>query len=125
VQSATVEQLRRRPRVVETPGFVAGFQTDDPGPYLNYATPLPGAEPTATEVAALVHAFRTRELLPRVEFVPAAAPAVAPALLAAGGRSRPSTPSWSAPLTRTPRTRAEPAPKYRVPKRSSPLSMPR
>ncbi|MFD4751199.1 GNAT family N-acetyltransferase [Streptomyces sp. NPDC058426] len=84
VQSATAEQLRRRPRVVETPGFVAGFQADDPNPYLNYATPLPSAEPSAADVAALVDAFRTRELMPRLEFVPAAAPAVAPALLAAG-----------------------------------------
>ncbi|WP_433340706.1 GNAT family N-acetyltransferase [Streptomyces sp. CA-253872] len=84
VQAATAEQLRRRPRVVGTPGFVAGFQDGDPNPYLNYATPLPGAEPSADDVAALVHAFRTRELLPRLEFVPAAAPAVAPALLAAG-----------------------------------------
>ncbi|MFJ4436972.1 GNAT family N-acetyltransferase [Streptomyces sp. NPDC088923] len=84
VQSATAEQLRRRPRVVETRGFVAGLQADDPNPYLNYATPLPGAEPTAADVSALVEAFRARELTPRLEFVPAAAPAVAPALLAAG-----------------------------------------
>lgn len=52
--------------------------------YANYAIPDRDAEPTADEVAALVEAFRVRERLPRLEFLPDWAPAVEPALLAAG-----------------------------------------
>lgn len=52
--------------------------------YANYAIPDRDAEPTADDVAALIDAFRARERLPRLEFLPAWAPAVEPALLAAG-----------------------------------------
>ncbi|EFE77005.1 GNAT family N-acetyltransferase [Streptomyces filamentosus] len=52
--------------------------------YANYAIPDRGAEPTADDVAALVDAFRERGRLPRLEFLPAWAPAAEPALLAAG-----------------------------------------
>lgn len=84
VQSFAVANLRRRPVVVEISGFVAGFNPDTDSPYLNYATPLPHAEPTERDVAALIKAFRERGLLPRLEFAPEAARAVAPALRAAG-----------------------------------------
>ncbi|MFJ1757169.1 GNAT family N-acetyltransferase [Kitasatospora sp. NPDC088134] len=84
VQSFAVANLRRRPVVVETGGFVAGFDPDTTSPYINYATPLPGAVPTGGDVAALVAAFRERGLKPRLEFAPNAAPAVEPALRAAG-----------------------------------------
>ncbi|MFE6663147.1 GNAT family N-acetyltransferase [Streptomyces sp. NPDC057697] len=52
--------------------------------YANYAIPDQGAEPTAEEVDALVAAFRAHDRLPRLEFLPGTAPAVEPALLAAG-----------------------------------------
>lgn len=84
VQSFAVANLRRRPVVVETGGFVAGFTPDSDSPYLNYATPLPGAEPTQRDVAGLIAAFRERGLLPRLEFAPQAAPGMAPVLWAAG-----------------------------------------
>lgn len=84
VQSFAVTNLRRRPVVVETGGFVAGFTPDTDSPYLNYATPLPGVEPTERDVAALIGTFRERGLLPRLEFAPQAAPGVAPILCAAG-----------------------------------------
>ncbi|GAA4915244.1 GNAT family N-acetyltransferase [Streptomyces coeruleoprunus] len=84
VQSFAVANLRRRPLVVETGGFVAGFDPGTTSPYINYATPLPGAEPTARDVAALVAAFRERGLTPRLEFAPDAAPAVEAALRTAG-----------------------------------------
>ncbi|SEG89346.1 FR47-like protein [Actinacidiphila yanglinensis] len=84
VQSFAVANLRRRPEVVETGGFVAGFDPATDSPYINYATPLPGAEPTAADVAALVAAFRSRGLKPRLEFAPDRAPSVEPALRAAG-----------------------------------------
>jgi RimJ/RimL family protein N-acetyltransferase len=84
VQSFAVTNLRRRPEVVETGGFVAGFIPGTDSPYLNYATPLPGAEPTGRDVTALIGAFKERGLLPRLEFAPQAAPEVEPALRAAG-----------------------------------------
>ena len=52
--------------------------------FANYAIPDQGAEPTAQDVADLVAAFREHDRLPRLEFLPAWAPAVEPALLAAG-----------------------------------------
>ncbi|MGW2281342.1 GNAT family N-acetyltransferase [Streptomyces sp. NPDC001770] len=84
VQSFAVVNLRRRPVVVETGGFVAGFDPATSSPYINYATPLPGARPTPDDVRALVGAFRGRGLLPRLEFAPDAAPAVEAALRGAG-----------------------------------------
>ncbi|WP_042375805.1 GNAT family N-acetyltransferase [Streptacidiphilus melanogenes] len=84
VQSFAVAHLRRRPEVVETGGFVIGIDPATTSPHLNYATPLPGAEPTPSDVRALVREFRTRGLLPRLEFAPDAAPAVEAVLRAAG-----------------------------------------
>ncbi|WP_262704114.1 MULTISPECIES: GNAT family N-acetyltransferase [Streptomyces] len=84
VQSFAVANLRRRPVLVEVGGFVAGFDPGTTSPYINYATPLPGARPTARDVMELIGAFRVRELKPRLEFAPDAAPAVEPALRDAG-----------------------------------------
>ncbi|MEU1485192.1 GNAT family N-acetyltransferase [Streptomyces sp. NPDC005752] len=52
--------------------------------FANYAIPDQDAEPTEGEVADLVAAFREHGRLPRLEFLPSWAPAVEPALLAAG-----------------------------------------
>ena len=72
-------------RVTERIGpFLATFDPDDPLRYLSYAIPDDGAEPSGEEVAALVEAYRRRDRLPRLEFLPAIAPAVEPALLAGG-----------------------------------------
>jgi ribosomal protein S18 acetylase RimI-like enzyme len=84
VQSFAVANLRRRPAVIEVGGFVAGFDPAIPSPYINYATPLPGACPGDRDIAALVGAFRQRGLTARLEFAPDAAPAVEPALRRAG-----------------------------------------
>jgi ribosomal protein S18 acetylase RimI-like enzyme len=84
VQSFAVTNLRRRPEAAEIGGFVAGFDRATTSPYINYATPLPGARPHDGDVAALVEAFRERGLTPRLEFAPNAAPAVEPALRRAG-----------------------------------------
>ena len=84
VQSFAVANLRRRPVVLETGGFVVGIDPTTTNPYINYATPLPGAEPSGRDVTALIEAFRERGLKPRLEFAPNAAPAVEPALRAAG-----------------------------------------
>ena len=84
VQGFAVANLRRRPVLIETGGFVAGFDPGTTSPYINYATPLPAARPTARDVRELIEAFRVRGLKPRLEFAPDAAPAVEPALRAAG-----------------------------------------
>ncbi|WP_328718405.1 GNAT family N-acetyltransferase [Streptomyces sp. NBC_00247] len=84
VQSFAVANLQRRPDVVETGGFVAGFDPATASPFINYATPLPGARPTSADVSSLIDAFRMRGLLPRLEFAPDAAPAVEAALRNAG-----------------------------------------
>ncbi|MFD5038649.1 GNAT family N-acetyltransferase [Streptomyces sp. NPDC058378] len=52
--------------------------------FANYAIPDQDAEPTARDIADLVAAFHAHDRLPRLEFLPAWAPAVEPALLAAG-----------------------------------------
>nr|WP_210167566.1 GNAT family N-acetyltransferase [Streptomyces sp. SID4946] len=74
----------RRPAACRVGGFVVGFDPATTSPYVNYATPVPGAAPTDADVADLIAAFRTRGLLPRLEFAPDAAPAVEPALRRAG-----------------------------------------
>ncbi|AGP58047.1 GNAT family N-acetyltransferase [Streptomyces rapamycinicus] len=84
VQSFAVANLRRRPVLVEAGGFVAGFDPGTTSPYINYATPLPGARPTARDVMELIGAFRVRGLKPRLEFAPDAAPEVEPAVREAG-----------------------------------------
>ncbi|MFH7334219.1 GNAT family N-acetyltransferase [Streptomyces sp. KHY 26] len=87
VQSFAVAHLLRRPAARRVGGFVAGFDPATTSPYVNYATPVPGAEPTDAEVADLITAFRTRGLTPRLEFAPDAAPQVEPALRRAGFRT--------------------------------------
>ncbi|RRQ86690.1 GNAT family N-acetyltransferase [Streptomyces griseofuscus] len=84
VQSFAVAHLLRRPAACRVGGFVVGFDPATTSPYVNYATPVPGTAPTDTDVADLIAAFRTRGLLPRLEFAPDAAPAVEPALRRAG-----------------------------------------
>lgn len=83
VQNFAVANLRRRPEPVEIGGFVVGIDPSTTSHHVNYATPLPGIEPTSADVAALISAFRERGLKPRLEFAPNAAPAVESALYGA------------------------------------------
>ncbi|MFI6642228.1 GNAT family N-acetyltransferase [Streptomyces sp. NPDC050504] len=53
-------------------------------PQANYAVPDRDCAPTPAELDALVDAFRGLDRVPALEFLPAAAPALEPALLAAG-----------------------------------------
>jgi ribosomal protein S18 acetylase RimI-like enzyme len=64
--------------------FTATFNLDDDNRYLSYAVPDEGAEPSPGDVADLVAAYRSRERLPRLEYIPQLAPAVEPVLLTAG-----------------------------------------
>jgi predicted GNAT family acetyltransferase len=64
--------------------FLATFDRHDALRYLSYAIPDDGAQPSPEDVAALVAAYRRRERLPRLEFLPAVAPEAERALLAGG-----------------------------------------
>ena len=83
--AAVQEFLRARARNgLHVGPFSILLSPGDRGPYANYAIPVDAACPTVADIAALEDAFRTRRRTPRLEYVPAAAPAVEPALLAAG-----------------------------------------
>jgi GNAT superfamily N-acetyltransferase len=64
--------------------FAAGFDTHSASPWRNYAVPDNGARPQPREIAELVAGFAQRGRIPRLEYVPAAAAEVEPALTAAG-----------------------------------------
>ncbi|WP_280314006.1 GNAT family N-acetyltransferase [Nocardia wallacei] len=64
--------------------FVAGFDAYSDNLFRNYAVPDDGALPTSADVGALVAAFERRGRVPRLEYLPAAATEVLPALLNAG-----------------------------------------
>jgi hypothetical protein len=71
----------RAPRVGP---FVLLLDTNDAGPYRNYAVPDDGAEPTPADIDALIAAFADRERKPRLEYLATVCPRVEPALLDAG-----------------------------------------
>jgi GNAT superfamily N-acetyltransferase len=82
-----------RGRETETIGpFLATFTRDTDNPYLNYAIPDDEASPSADDVSRLVAAYRTRDRIPRLEYIPSIAPAVEPALRAAGFEQESRTP---------------------------------
>ena len=64
--------------------FLATFNPHSDNPYLNYALPDYGAEPSDDEVATLVEAYARRRRRPRLEYIPGCAPAVEQRLLAGG-----------------------------------------
>ncbi|MBB2943032.1 ribosomal protein S18 acetylase RimI-like enzyme [Actinoplanes lutulentus] len=84
IQRSVVSNLRTRPKPVEVGPFVAGLDPDTASPFVNYATPQPGATITAADVAALVEAFEQADRKPRLEYVISAAPQLESLLLAAG-----------------------------------------
>jgi GNAT superfamily N-acetyltransferase len=72
-------------RMLEQVGpFLATFAPDSASPFLNYAIPDDGAQPSRSDVDDLTSAYVRRELLPRVEFMAETAPEAEQALLAAG-----------------------------------------
>jgi ribosomal protein S18 acetylase RimI-like enzyme len=64
--------------------FLATFAPQSANPYLNYAMPDDDAVPSPADIATLIAACRQRDRVPRLEFLPTLAPAVEPALVAAG-----------------------------------------
>lgn len=84
LQEALREIASRGREIVDVPPFTAHFHSGDSAKWVNYAIPERGAKPQPRQIDALRKAFRSRGLLPRLEFIEEAAPAVAPALAAAG-----------------------------------------
>jgi ribosomal protein S18 acetylase RimI-like enzyme len=88
LKSQIHEYLREASRpfreIVQVGPFCATFTSGDDLPYINYAIPDDGAEPTPDEVSAFISACDARSRKPRLEYIPDLAPAVEPALLAAG-----------------------------------------
>jgi ribosomal protein S18 acetylase RimI-like enzyme len=64
--------------------FVVNLHQASASAARNYAIPVDGAEPTRQEIADLVAHFVENDRVPRLELIAEAAPAVAPALAAAG-----------------------------------------
>jgi ribosomal protein S18 acetylase RimI-like enzyme len=64
--------------------FLATFTPASDNPFLNYAIPEAGAEPTSHELTRLAAAFESRGLRPRLEYLPPLAPALERTLLDAG-----------------------------------------
>jgi predicted GNAT family acetyltransferase len=64
--------------------FLASFSPRDANPFFNYAIPEDAAAPSHQDVAALIEAYERRSRKPRLEYIADLAPAVEPALLAAG-----------------------------------------
>ena len=64
--------------------FVVNHNPERSNPFFNYAIPDDRATPSAEDVADLVEAFRARDRVPRLEYLPVCSPEVEPALLAAG-----------------------------------------
>lgn len=83
--AAVQDFLRARARGGAQVGhFSILFSPGDRSLHANYAMPADALRPTVADIAALEDAFRTRKRTPRLEYVPAAAPEVEAALLAAG-----------------------------------------
>ena len=69
-----VRTVATRDRDVERVGpFTATFDPHSTNRYLSYAFPDDAARPTPDDVAALIAAYRRRERIPRLEFLPAVA----------------------------------------------------
>jgi ribosomal protein S18 acetylase RimI-like enzyme len=69
---------------VQVGPFLATFHPKSTNPYLNYAIPNDAAEPSQSEVADLMSAYRQRGRRARLEYVCDLAPRVEQALLARG-----------------------------------------
>lgn len=74
----------RAPSHVRVGPFVCRFNPSWSSPFANYAIPDDHAEPSREDIKALIAMFRQQDRRPRLEYLPACAPAVEKALLSAG-----------------------------------------
>ena len=78
---ASVSQWRDTERIGP---FLASFARRSSNPFLSYAIPDDGSTPTSDDVDALVETYRRHDRRPRLEYIPALAPAVEHALRSGG-----------------------------------------
>jgi len=78
------ETAHRGPGFVHSGQFACTFDAQSDDPYVNYAIPDDGAQPSRDEIEALAALFETRARRPRFEYLPGAAPALEEVLLDAG-----------------------------------------
>jgi hypothetical protein len=76
--------MSARPGVARVGPFLAGFDAESDNRFRNYAVPDDGCAPGETDIRSLIELFAARGRLPRLEYVPALAPGVLPALTEAG-----------------------------------------
>jgi ribosomal protein S18 acetylase RimI-like enzyme len=74
IQESVFANLSRRPDPIASGPFVIGVDPATSSPWINYATPKPGAAITAGDVRTLVGAFREAHRQPRLEYVVTCAP---------------------------------------------------
>lgn len=84
IQDNARNRALRWPEHVRVGPYVARFDPQWDSPFVNYAIPDAGAEPNAAEIAQLITTFEQHKRRPRLEYLPACAPALEQALLAAG-----------------------------------------
>ncbi len=80
--------------------FLATFDGASDNPFLNYAIPDDGAQPSAAEVQALTEAYGRRGLRPRLEYLPSTAPDVEDVLRAGGFEAEGRLPLMTRPRDR-------------------------
>ena len=84
IQTAILSAAARGRDLERIGPFTATFNATNANPFLSYAIPDEAAEPWPDDIEALVTTYRARNRVPRLEYLPALAPAVEPALVAAG-----------------------------------------
>jgi ribosomal protein S18 acetylase RimI-like enzyme len=84
IQAAILSAAARGRNVERIGPFTATFNATSTNPFLSYAIPEAAATPSPDDIEALVAAYRLRSRVPRLEYLPTLAPAVEPALVAAG-----------------------------------------
>ena len=84
VQNHARSRALRSPDHLRVGAFTVRYDPAWTSRYANYAIPDDGAATSTVELAALVEAFRGLGRVPRLEYLPACAPELEPALLAGG-----------------------------------------
>ncbi|MEU8661973.1 GNAT family N-acetyltransferase [Actinoplanes philippinensis] len=84
IQRSVVSHLRTRPKAIEVGPFVLGLDPDTESPFINYASPQPGAPITAADITELISAFAEAGRKPRLEYVTSCAPELEDLLVTAG-----------------------------------------
>lgn len=84
IQSYLRHAAMRQREVHHSGPFLATFTAHSNNPFLNYAIPDQDAAPSPEDIVSLIGIFQQRSRIARLEYIPSLAPAVEPALIAAG-----------------------------------------